>query len=178
MTADFSMEFSGVKEALSELNSIDKKLRRGITTEFKSIVQPVLGRAEQMLGGMNQSKTGAPLSGMARSWKGKSGADIMSWNDARVKKNIKAFTSGKKVRDAPSGFKQNLGVFGVRWNGPQATILDMAAKGVMAAELTKKYGSPSRIVYKAYAAAGEDVDRQVRDLVNKVMELTGNHGRI
>lgn len=172
MTVDLGMEFSGLKDALAELNKIDKKLRRGITTEFKSIVQPIVGRAESML------PSGAPLSGMTRSWKGKSGADIMSWNDARVRKNIKAFTSGKKVREAPGGFKQNLGTFGIKWLGPQATLFDMAVKGTMGANLVAKYGPPSRIIYKAYEEAKDDTDRQVQDLVNKVMLLTGNQGRI
>lgn len=172
MTVDLGMEFSGLKDALAELNKIDKKLRRGITTEFKSIVQPIVGRAESML------PSGAPLSGMSRSWKGKSGADIMSWNDARVRKNIKAFTSGKKVREAPGGFKQNLGTFGIKWLGPQATIFDMGVKGTLGANLIAQYGPPSRIIYKAYEEAKDDTDRQVQDLVNKVMLLTGNQGRI
>ena len=172
MTVDVGMEFSGLKDALAELNKIDKSLRRQITKDFKAIVQPVVGRAESML------PSGAPLSGMARSWKGKSGADIMSWNDARVRKNIKAFTSGKKVREAPSGFKQNLAVFGIKWAGPQATIFDMAAKGIMGQNLVSKYGPPSRVIYKAYESASADVESQVAALVNRVMELTGNHGRI
>jgi hypothetical protein len=162
------VEVLGLKEALRELNTIDKKLRREITRDFKQIVQPVLGKAESML------PIRAPLSGMARSWKGKSGADIMSWNDARVRRNIKAFTSGKKVRDAPGGFRQNLGVFGIRWLGPQATALDMLAKGVMAENLTDRFGPPSRIIYKAYDSASEEVERQVKELVNKVMKLTNN----
>jgi hypothetical protein len=151
---------------------MDKKLRREITRDFKKIVQPVLGKAESML------PNNAPLSGMARSWQGKSGADIMSWNDARVRRNIKAFTSGKKVRDAPGGFKQNLGVFGIKWLGPQATALDMLAKGVMADNLTNRFGPPSRIIYKAYDSASDEVQQQVKDLVNKVMKLTNNAMRI
>jgi hypothetical protein len=166
------IEVVGLKEALKELNTMDKKLRREITRDFKKIVQPVLGKAESML------PNGAPLSGMARSWIGKSGADIMSWNDARVRRNIKAFTSGKKVRDAPGGFKQNLGVFGIRWLGPQATTLDMLAKGVMADNLTDRFGTPSRIIYKAYDSASDEVQQQVKDLVNKVMKLTNNAMRI
>lgn len=172
MTVDLGMEFSGLKDALKELNDIDKKLRRGITTEFKAIAQPIVGRAESML------PSGAPLSGMARSWKGKSGADIMSWNDARVRKNIKAFTSGKKVREAPSGFTQNLAVFGIKWLGPQATLFDLASKGMIGDNLTAKYGPPSRIIYKAYDQAKAEIDAQVKELVNKVMFLTGNQGRI
>jgi hypothetical protein len=170
--ASNTVEVLGLKEALRELNTIDKKLRREITRDCKQIVQPVLGKAESLL------PNGAPLSGMARSWKGKSGADIMSWNDARVRRNIKAFTSGKKVRDAPGGFKQNLGVFGIRWLGPQATALDFLAKGTMGENLTARFGSPSRIIYKAYESASADVERQVKELVNKVMKLTNNAMRV
>jgi len=166
------VEVLGLKEALKELNTMDKKLRREITRDFKKIIQPVVGKAESML------PNNAPLSGMARSWQGKSGADIMSWNDARVRRNLKPFTSGKKVRDAPGGFKQNLGVFGIRWLGPQATALDMLAKGVMADNLTNRFGPPSRIIYKAYESASEEVQQQVKDLVNKVMKLTNNAMRI
>ena len=166
------VEVLGLKEALKELNTMDKKLRRQITRDFKQIVQPVLGKAESML------PQGPPLSGMARSWTGKSGADIMSWNDTRVRKNLKAFTSGKKVRDAPGGFRQNLGVFGIRWLGPQATALDMLAKGVMADNLTDRFGPPSRIIYKAYDSASDEVQAQVKELVNKVMKLTNNAMRI
>jgi hypothetical protein len=172
MTVDVSMEFTGLKDALRELNTIDKKLRRQITKDFKAIVQPVVGKAESML------PNGAPLSGMARSWKGKSGADIMSWNDARVRKNIKAFTSGKKVREAPSGFSQNVGVFGIRWRGPQATLFDMAAKGTISQNLTAKYGGPSRIIYRSYDMMKDDVDRQVKELVNKVMRLVQSEGKL
>ena len=172
MAVDFGMEFSGLKEALKELNTIDKKLRRQVTKDFKQIVQPVVGRAESML------PSGAPISGMARSWTGKSGADIMSWQDARVRKNIKAFTSGKKIREAPGGFKQNVGVFGVKWLGPQATLFDMAAKGLMSDNLTARFGPPSRIIYRSYETMKDDVDRQVKELVNRVMKLTGNNGRI
>ena len=166
------VEVLGLKEALKELNTMDKKLRRQITRDFTKIVQPVLGKAESML------PQGPPLSGMARSWTGKSGADIMSWNDTRVRRNIKAFTSGKKVRDAPGGFRQNLGVFGIKWLGPQATALDMLAKGVMADNLTDRFGPPSRIIYKAYDSASDKVQQQVKDLVNKVMKLTNNAMRI
>ena len=166
------IEVEGLKEALKELNDIDKKQRRQITRDFKKIVQPVLGKAESML------PNEPPLSGMARSWIGRSGTDIMSWNDALVRKNLKAFTSGKKVRDAPSGFRQNLGVFGIRWLGPQATALDMLANGVMAENLTDRFGPPSRIIYKAYESASKEVQQQVKDLVNKVMKQTNNDMRI
>ena len=172
MSANVGIEVLGLKEALKELNRIDPKLRRQITRDFKQIVKPVITKAEALL------PSGAPLSGMARSWKGKSGADIMSWMDNRVKKNLKPFTSGKQVRDSFSGYRQNLGVFGVRWAGPQATIFDMAAEGQLSENLTAKYGQPSRVIYRTYNAAYQDVNRQVTELVNKVMKQTNNAMRI
>jgi hypothetical protein len=172
MSGNVGIEVLGLKEALKELNRIDPKLRREITRDFKQIVKPVITRAEALL------PSGAPLSGMARSWKGKSGADIMSWMDTRVKKNLKPFTSGKQVRDSFAGYRQNLGVFGVRWAGPQATIFDMAAEGQLSENLTAKYGQPSRVIYRAYNAAYQDVNRQVTELVNKVMKQTNNAMRI
>jgi hypothetical protein len=173
MTSELApIEAVGLKEALAQLNKIDKKLRRSITTEFKQIVDPVLEEAKRRL------PDKAPLSGMARSWTGNSGAELMNWQPDKVEKNIKAFTSGKKIRDAPGGFKQNLAVFGIRWGGPQATLFDMARKGNLSQSLQARYGSPSRIIWRAYEAQDAQVNNQVRDLVNKVMKLTGNNGRI
>jgi hypothetical protein len=172
MTVDVGMEFSGLKDALAELNKIDKSLRRQITKDFKQIVQPVISQAQSRL------PSGAPLSGMAYKWTGRSGADIMSWQDSRMKRNIKAFTSSKKVRETSSGGKQNLGIFGVKWAGPQAAIFDMLSTGQLGSELTKQFGGPSRIIYKAYESASHEIERQVQELVNRVMQLTGNQGRI
>ena len=173
MTAELGpIEVVGLKEALAQLNKIDKKLRRSITTEFKAIVDPVLVEAQRRL------PDKAPLSGMARSWTGNSGAELMNWQPDKVSKNLKAFTSGKKIREAPGGFKQNLATFGIRWGGPQATLFDMARKGTMSQALQARFGSPSRVIWRAYQAQDAEVNNQVRDLVNKVMKLTGNNGRI
>ena len=172
MGVDVTMEFSGLKEALKEINTIDKKLRRQITRDFKQIVQPVITDAKTML------PSGAPLSGMARSWTGKSGADIMSWSDARVRKNISAFTNARKVKDTPFGNKQNLGVFGIKWKSPQATIFDMGREGVLGQNLTNRFGNPSRVIYRAYASASSNVQTQVKELVNKVMKQTNSAMRM
>lgn len=173
MTAELGpIEVVGLKEALAQLNKIDKKLRRSITTEYKAIVDPVLIEARRNI------PEDAPVSGMARSWKGNSGAELMAWDAQKVNKNLKAFTSGKKIRDAPGGFRQNLATFGIRWGGPQATLFDMARKGNLSAALQARYGSPSRVIWRAYEAQSDAVDGQVRDLVNRVMKMTGNQGRI
>jgi hypothetical protein len=173
MTSELGpIEVIGLKQALAQLNSIDKKLRRQITIEYKAIVDPVLVEARRNI------PDDAPLSGMERSWTGKSGAELMKWDAKKVNKNLKAFTSGKKVREAPGGFRQNLATFGIRWGGPQATLFDMARKGNLSQSLQAKYGPPSRVIWRAYKAQDEEVNNQVRDLVNKVMKMTGNNGRI
>jgi hypothetical protein len=167
-----SIEVVGLKSALAELNKIDKKLRRQITTDFKKIVDPVIVEARRNI------PDEPPLSGMARSWTGNSGAELMNWQTNKVNKNLKAFTSGKKVRDAPGGFRQNLATFGIRWGGPQATLFDMARKGKLSDALQARYGSPSRVLWRAYETQKSVVDSEVRDLVNRVMKMTGNNGRI
>ena len=167
-----SIEVVGLKSALAELNKIDKKLRRQITTDFKKIVDPVIVEARRNI------PDEPPLSGMARSWTGNSGAELMNWQTNKVNKNLKAFTSGKKVRDAPGGFRQNLATFGIRWGGPQATLFDMARKGKLSHALQARYGSPSRVIWRAYETQKSVVDSEVRDLVNRVMKMTGNNGRI
>lgn len=167
-----SIEVVGLKSALAELNKIDKKLRRQITTDFKKIVDPVIVEARRNI------PDEPPLSGMARSWTGNSGAELMNWQTNKVNKNLKAFTSGKKVRDAPGGFRQNLATFGIRWGGPQATLFDMARKGKLSDALQARYGSPSRVIWRAYETQKSVVDSEVRDLVNRVMKMTGNNGRI
>ena len=164
-------EFLGLKQALKELNTMDKKLRREITKDFKEIMAPVVNEAQSRL------PADAPLSGMARSWKPK-GAELLNWNPSLVKRNLKAFTSGKAIRDTGLSFKQNVGVFGVRWNGPQATLFELAKKGALGQELTARFGDASRIVWKSYDMHRYEVDDKVKELVNRVMRLTGNNGRM
>jgi hypothetical protein len=69
-------------------------------------------------------------------------------------------------------------VFGVRWQGVQARIFDMASNGAMADNLTTKFGEPSRVIYRAYDFVRPQVENEVKDLVNKVMRQTNNAMRI
>jgi len=166
------IEVVGLKEALKELNQIENKLRRQVTTDFKKIMAPVVDDAKSRI------PDNAPLSGMARSWKGNSGAELMAWDDSKVNKNLKAFTSGKKVRDTGLGFVQNLAVFGVRWNGPQVTQFDQGRSGAMARQLSARYGSPSRLLWRAYEVKRLQVEQEVKDLASEVMRKVGRGGRI
>lgn len=167
MTATPNIEIVGLKDALKILNATDKTLRRQITKDFKELMAPVIDDAKQLV------PEQPPLSGMARAWKTKSGATILPWQYKSATRTITAFTSGKKVRDTGLGFRQNLAVFGMKWTGPEAALFDMAGKAKpgseMASNLTKKYGSPSRAMWRAYERKANEVHEKVRDLVEYVM---------
>ena len=176
MTSQNPIEIVGLKDALEILNSMDKSLRREITTEFKSIMDPVIKDAVELI------PTDAPLSGMSRVWVTKSGTEILPWSNVKARRTLKAFTSGKKIRDTGLGFTQNLAVFGMKWTGAEAALFDMAGKAKpgspLAKSLTAEYGSPSRVMWKAYERNAYKVEDNVRGLVRKVMteanRLIGN----
>jgi len=165
------IEVVGLKDALKELNNIDKRLRRQITKDFVQIMQPVLDDAKTRI------PNEAPLSGMARPWV-KNGKQLMLWQPKLVERNLKAFTSVKKIRETPVGFKQNLGVFGLRWAGVQATLFDQARNGNLGRSLSQEFGQASRVVYRAYEKAGDDVQHQVKLLVQKVMHAVNKEFRV
>ena len=162
-----TIEVVGLKEALKTLNSIDKSLRRQITKDFKEIMQPVIAEAKNLV------PDEPPLEGMRYSWTTKRGLKILPWNYKKAERTITAFTSGKKVRDTGLGFRQNLATFGMKWSGPEALLFDMAGKAKpgspLAQNLSAKYGSPSRAMWKAYTTKAEQVNDKVADLVKRVM---------
>ena len=102
MTSQNPIEIVGLKDALKILNSMDKSLRREITTEFKSIMDPVIKDAVELI------PTDAPLSGMSRVWVTKSGTEILPWSNVKARRTLKAFTSGKKIRDTGLGLLKTL----------------------------------------------------------------------
>jgi len=60
-----SLEIVGVKEALRQLNKMDKVARRQLTKDYAQIVSPIIAEAREL------TPAKAPLSGMAYQWKGR-----------------------------------------------------------------------------------------------------------
>ena len=156
---------------------MDKSLRREITSDFKKIMESTIKDAIELV-----PTDKPPISGMGRVWITKSNVELLPWSNVKPARQIKAWTSGKKVRETSYGFKQNVGVFGMKWSGPQARLFDMAGKAKpgspMAQALTERYGSPSRAMWKAYERNADDVKDQVRQLTIRVSKeanrLIGN----
>lgn len=171
------IEAVGIKEALAELQSINKRLRRAVTAEFKQIVQPLVDDAKVLV------PRKPPMSGWQRSWTptGNSGQrsrfPVLPYNpDAALA--IKPWVSGRRPRTV-GGFTRNLAAFGVSWTDKSAVLFDFAGQAKtpqgnqMVDTLTARYGRPSRAMWLAYRQAGPDIQNEMVELVEKVMAAVG-----
>lgn len=199
MPATVDIRATGIKEALRELNSIDKRLRRQITKDYEQIVQPIVTDAK----GLVPQK--APLSGFDRKWTpqgsskavlpfGASGTDgpalprknwaqsksgrkeMGDWNKWQA--GIRAYISGKRPQTF-GGYTRNLSAFGVRWLSKSAVLFDTSSQSTtrqgaqMVSALTSKFGAPSRVMWRAYEKADSQVMYELEKLVKKVMQAVG-----
>ena len=161
----------GLKEAVKQLNSIDKAARRKLTKDYKQIVEPVLTEAKQRI------PLGAPISGWDRSWTTKSGRQLLPWDSAVADDYLKAKVSGKKPREY-NGMMSNLAVFSVAWAGAINTIYDLAGRtsrgstragANMIRGIEARKGKASRVLWPAYLANQEEVSKRIQDLIDDLM---------
>jgi hypothetical protein len=162
-TVTSNIEIVGLKEALKTLNKIDKSLRREITKDYKRIVQPVIDDAKNLV------PTKAPLSGMARSYKYKSGFEVLPWSQGYNQKII-AKINTRNIKETSAGDKVNVGTFMIQWQGATGTLYDTTMAGTLGAALTARYGGRSRVMWKAYEQRRDDVLREMEQLVKRVMD--------
>ena len=169
MAANASIQIYGVKAALKELNTIDTKLRRQVTKDYKQIVSSVVADAKAAM--PNQ----APLSGMDRGWKTKSGFEIIpkdGWSTPAAQKMLSAKINTKKVKEF-QGTKVNVGTFRIVWTGTANTIFDIAGRkssGSFIDRLNARYGRASRILWPAYEKNKTQVEQEMIALVEGVMK--------
>lgn len=158
----------GLKEALRDLNKVDKLLANQIKKEARQVLAPVV----------NEAKANVPteaLSGMSRNWKGKqSGAKIFPWDGSIGRKYIKAKTSTKRPYER-NGVVRDLAVFYVSWSGGANMVFDMAGRrnaSAFADSLTMKFGPPSRIMWPAMEKHQDAVQDGIGKVVDKIVEET------
>lgn len=169
-TVNTELTVLGAKEALRELNKIDKVARRQVTKDYAGIVDTVISEARAL------TPTSPPLSGMKQRWNPGNRADIFPYNDAQNDRGIKAFVSGKKPRQY-GAYTSDLAVFGIRWTSAAALVTEMSGRGPvptekgkqMVAALNARYGTPGRFLWKAYLAHKDEVERRVEILIKEVM---------
>lgn len=166
-------EVKGLKTALATLNELDKKARRDITKEYKTIVKPVVDDAKQNV------PRQAPISGWARNWTTKSGFKMLPWQGDIGAKMIKPKLNGRKVREY-GGHVQNLAVMSITWTGMVDTVFDIAGRGSvpdprgqqMTKALSERFGKPSRVIWPAWERNADKVEKEIAQLIDKIVAET------
>jgi len=191
VAVDITVGVVGLKESLKELNKIAPTLRRQITKDYIQIMQPVTNTVQKII------PTIPPVSGMAKGWKTKSGAEMLpasGWNGNKAQKLLKPKINTRKVKEF-QGQTENVGTFGVVLKGNVNTIFDMAGRKSrgntdvfsrvgshgrrvgtvggpqLIAMLQGRYGGASRAVWAGYERSKNEVDREMEKLVQRVMDL-------
>lgn len=183
MSLNASIEVTGVKDALRELNNLDKQARREVTRQFREIMQPTLRDAQSLLPGS------APMSGWERYWnpreglqRASEGKGILPWA-SNNRRSIEAYVSGSRPKEI-GGVTRGLAAFGVRWKGPNAVLFDMAQNSQtpqgrqMVETLQARFGSPSRVMWKAFERTDDQVNREIEKLIEGVMRAVGRKVKV
>jgi hypothetical protein len=155
----------GIKDALKQINSIDPKLRRAITKEYKSIVAPIVKSAQDAYPEL------PPMSGWSRAYK-----SLGAWDAGKVKKGVQAKVNTRKARNrnlAKGADYETIGTFIVYQKTGWGSIFDMAGRKTsspMVEVLNSRYGNASRSMWPAYEQNKEQVDREMAGLVKQVID--------
>jgi hypothetical protein len=176
MAVTNKIEVVGIKQALAELNTFDKKYRRGVTSRYREIVKPMVSNAKNLV------PVKAPMSGFNRAWTprdGRSRQQLLPW-DTYGGKDIKPFVSGKRPKTY-GGYTRNLAAFGIRWGDRTSVLFDASGQSdtvqgaQMVATLGARYGSPSRAMWRAYNQSSRDIQNDVAELVEDIFRQIGKN---
>lgn len=138
MTFFLNVELQGTSEILNELGKIENRFRTAAIGEMKAALGPMVQGAQNFV------PTKPPVSGMGRGY--------FSWEGPFVRSTIKA-----KVNERRKGQTNRLASL---WFSDQAgALFDMAGKGNantaagarLIAAITKRFGPPSRVMWRANA---------------------------
>lgn len=192
----------GVKDALRQLNQIDKRARRSLTREYREIMAPTVAAGKTLI------PDEPPLSGFARNWTPqgssqpvlppgagstartprKPTAREMNFPGGRAQMRdwlkwqagLSPYVSGKRPKTV-GNYTRNLSAFGIRWQSPAAVLFDTSGQARtpqgarMIAALNAKFRTPSRVMWRAWDQTEPDVLHKVTALVERVMRLTGRN---
>jgi hypothetical protein len=151
-----SLEVAGLKEALKEIQSIDKSVRRQITRDYKQLMAPTVRDATNALKNIPDE----PMSGWARNWdpmnrgndnssyrkdrsdfqigrfsksvkrrlsQGETFQGVLPWDTAAATKMLKVNINTKAVKQY-AGRDVNLAVFSISLRGVANTIFATAGR--------------------------------------------------
>ena len=191
MATTANIDVYGVQAALKELNDIDRKIRRQVTKDIKSVGNQIVQEARQMVQTQSRSD-GAPLSGMRR------GSLIRGreagWNTSEVQKGfaVKVGVRGTRERyvDFNQGGYTRQVVYGakpyrlmvIQQKSFAGAIYDHAGAGISGlrntafiANLNKEVGDAPRVIDKAVENNRPAVTAELLSIVGKVMQQTNRN---
>ena len=181
----------GVQNALKELNDIDRKIRRQVTKDIKSVGNQIVQEARQMVQTQSRSD-GAPLSGMRRGSliQGREAA----WNVSEVQGGFNVRVGVRATRERYVDFNQGgytrQVVYGakpyqlmvIQQKSFAGAIYDHAGAGISGirntafiANLNKEVGDAPRVIDKAVENNRPGVTAELLSIVGKVMEQTNRN---
>jgi len=168
MPVEFGTEIVGIKEALRDLQKVDKDLANRLKREARKIMQPIVKDAQREI-------PSRALSGWDGKWTSKkTGVQLLPWDAGTARSFVKAKTTTKKPKEF-QGVVRDLAVFYVSWAGGVNMLFDMAGRkntSPMAANLTGKFGPPSRVMWKAAEEEAPQVEQNMEEIINQLVKLT------
>jgi len=191
MATTASIDVYGVQAALKELNDIDRKIRRQVTKDIKSVGNQIVQEARQMVQTQSRSD-GAPLSGMRRGSliRGREAA----WNVSEVQGGFNVRVGVRATRERYVDFNQGgytrQVVYGakpyqlmvIQQKSFAGAIYDHAGAGISGirntafiANLNKEVGDAPRVIDKAVENNRPGVTAELLSIVGKVMEQTNRN---
>ena len=191
MATTANIDVYGVQAALKELNDIDRKIRRQVTKDIKSVSNQIVQEARQMVQTQSRSD-GAPLSGMRRGSliRGREAA----WNVSEVQGGFNVRVGVRASRERYVDFNQGgytrQVVYGakpyqlmvIQQKSFAGAIYDHAGAGISGirntafiANLNKEVGDAPRVIDKAVENNRPGVTAELLSIVGKVMEQTNRN---
>lgn len=181
MAVEGRIEAVGLKDALRELNTLDKRARRQVTKDFREVAAPAVNAGTKLIPTHDQIP-----SGFFRNWTPRHSSRgfkregrNLSFKYGTPGKPLKMDSklSGKRPKESIYGMK-NLATFSIVLRGGGDVILDLTGVGKnitpqgrrMAAALDGKIGrTPSRITWRAYDEHADEIEANMQKLIDRVM---------
>ncbi len=181
----------GVQNALKELNDIDRKIRRQVTKDIKTVGNQIVQEARSMVSTQSRSN-GAPLSGMRRGSliRGREAA----WNISEVQGGFNVRVGVRATRERYVDFDQGgytrqvvyaakpYRLMVVQQKSFAGAIYDHAGAGISGirntafiASLKKEVGDAPRVIDKAVENNRPAVTAELLSIVGKVMTQTNRN---
>jgi hypothetical protein len=174
MAASVGIDYSGLKDALREIGKVDPALRRQITKDIKSAMDPLVSAIKDSI------PSTPPLSGQK-------GYSRTSWKNESKNVVVKVDTRKARKRNVSLGAQyESIGTVKITAKGAALSMTDMAGRGPnqtrnknplrarpnFADALTNKFRSPSRFMWARSDDYLDEITRRVDAIVQEVMGET------